>query len=77
MAFGLVQVTVGALRCTEQPVSAYVVALDGRVSAGILIFRVLTWLLIIPVGLTTLGIWSVQDRRRQAADAAANPVASS
>ncbi len=38
-----------------------------QISAGILIFRVLTWLLIIPVGLTTLGVWSVQDRRHRAA----------
>jgi len=38
-----------------------------EISAAVLIFRVLTWLLIIPVGLTTLGFWKMQLRKNQAA----------
>ena len=34
-----------------------------QISAAVLIFRVLTWLLIIPVGLATLGFWKMQLRR--------------
>ncbi|MGB0111880.1 MAG: lysylphosphatidylglycerol synthase domain-containing protein [Ilumatobacteraceae bacterium] len=39
--------------------SAYV----NQITAAVLIFRVLTWLLIIPVGLATLGFWKLQLRR--------------
>lgn len=35
-----------------------------QITAAVLIFRVLTWLLIIPVGLTTLGVWQLQLNRR-------------
>jgi putative heme transporter len=35
-----------------------------QITAAILIFRVLTWLLIIPVGLGTLGLWKLQLRKR-------------
>jgi uncharacterized membrane protein YbhN (UPF0104 family) len=38
-----------------------------QISAGVLIFRILTWLLIIPVGLAVLGTWSFDDRRRHRA----------
>jgi uncharacterized membrane protein YbhN (UPF0104 family) len=31
-----------------------------QISAAVLIFRILTWLLIIPVGLGTLGLWKHQ-----------------
>jgi len=37
-----------------------------QITAAILIFRILTWLLIIPVGLGTLGLWKLQLRRSQA-----------
>jgi uncharacterized membrane protein YbhN (UPF0104 family) len=33
-----------------------------QITAAILVFRVLTWLLIIPVGLGTLGLWKLQLR---------------
>ena len=35
-----------------------------QITAAILIFRILTWLSIIPVGLGVLGFWSLQLRRR-------------
>lgn len=34
-----------------------------QITAAILVVRVLTWLLIIPVGLGTLGLWKLQIRR--------------
>jgi hypothetical protein len=34
-----------------------------QITAAILVFRILTWLLIIPVGLGTLGLWKLQLRR--------------
>jgi len=34
-----------------------------QISAAVLIFRILTWLLIIPVGLGTLGLWKHQLRK--------------
>ena len=34
-----------------------------QITAAILVFRVITWLLIIPVGLGTLGLWKLQLRR--------------
>lgn len=42
-----------------------------QITAAVLVFRVLTWLLIIPVGLAVLGVWQHQTRR--AADAAPSP----
>jgi hypothetical protein len=39
-----------------------------QITAAVLIFRVLTWLLIIPVGLGTLGVWHLQWRRRRRSD---------
>ncbi len=36
-----------------------------QITAGVLIFRVLTWLLLIPVGLATLAGWNIDQRRRQ------------
>lgn len=41
-----------------------------QISAAVLIFRVLTWLLIIPVGLATLGFWKLQLRKHPPAVAA-------
>jgi hypothetical protein len=35
-----------------------------QITAAVLVFRVLTWLVIIPVGLATLGLWKHQLRRR-------------
>ncbi len=35
-----------------------------QISAAVLVFRILTWLLIIPVGLGTLGVWKYQLRRQ-------------
>ena len=35
-----------------------------QITAAILVFRILTWLLIIPVGLGTLGLWKFQLRRQ-------------
>jgi uncharacterized membrane protein YbhN (UPF0104 family) len=41
-----------------------------EVAAGVLIYRLLTWILLIPTGLVALGGWKLT-QRRQAADAAA------
>ena len=38
-----------------------------EITAGVMIFRILTWLLIIPVGFATLGYWRFKQRGRQAA----------
>jgi hypothetical protein len=35
-----------------------------QITAAILIFRILTWLSIIPVGLGALGFWKLQLRKR-------------
>ena len=35
-----------------------------QISAGVLVFRVLTWVVIIPIGLAVLGGWNFQWRRR-------------
>lgn len=39
-----------------------------QITAAVLVFRVLTWLLIIPVGLAVLGFWQHQLRRSPATD---------
>jgi hypothetical protein len=39
-------------------------AFVNQITAAILVFRILTWLLIIPVGLGTLGLWKYQLRRQ-------------
>lgn len=36
-----------------------------QITAAVLIFRVLTWLLLIPVGLSTLAAWNIGQRRRR------------
>jgi hypothetical protein len=41
-----------------------------QITAGVLIFRVLTWIVIIPIGLTTLGVWQRMMARRPAEVAA-------
>lgn len=43
-----------------------------QITAAVLIFRVLTWLLIIPVGLATLGFWKLHIAR-ETSDTAAAP----
>jgi uncharacterized membrane protein YbhN (UPF0104 family) len=35
-----------------------------QVAAGVLIYRLLTWILLIPVGLVALGGWRLQQRRK-------------
>lgn len=42
-----------------------------QITAAVLVFRILTWLIIIPVGLGVLGFWRVQLRRRPPAAAPA------
>jgi putative heme transporter len=37
-----------------------------QITAGVLIFRVLTWIVIIPIGLATLGVWQRMMARRPA-----------
>ena len=44
-----------------------------QISAAVLIFRILTWLLIIPVGLGTLGLWKHQLRKSAPATSGAAP----
>ncbi len=41
-----------------------------QITAGVLIFRVLTWIVIIPIGLGTLAVWQRALRRRTATPAA-------
>ena len=52
-----------------------------QITAGVLIFRVLTWVIIIPIGLATLGIWQrLMARSKQkaaAAETATDPAATS
>ena len=45
-----------------------------QITAAVLVFRVLTWLLIIPVGLAVLGFWQHQLRRSPAPPSPATPV---
>lgn len=45
-----------------------------QITAAVLIFRVLTWLLIIPVGLATLGFWKLHVARHPHDQAATNPM---
>ena len=42
-----------------------------QITAGVLIFRVLTWVVIIPIGLATLGVWQRMMAKRSAAPPAA------
>jgi len=35
-----------------------------QVAAGVLIYRLLTWILLIPVGLVALGGWRLEQRRK-------------
>ena len=44
-----------------------------QITAGVLIFRVLTWALIIPIGLTTLGLWQWSMKRKVGEDDASVP----
>ncbi len=44
-----------------------------QISAAVLIFRILTWLLIIPVGLGTLGLWKHQLRKSAPTTSGASP----
>ena len=36
-----------------------------EVAAGVLVYRLLTWILLIPVGLVALGGWRLQQRRKE------------
>ena len=47
-----------------------------QITAGVLIFRVLTWVVIIPIGLATLGIWQRTMAREVEARSAASRGAS-
>ncbi len=44
-----------------------------QISAAVLVFRILTWLAIIPIGLGTLGFWKLQLRRTDRAMSTAVP----
>ncbi len=35
-----------------------------EIAAGVLLYRLLTWILLIPAGLTVLGAWRLQQRRQ-------------
>ncbi len=41
-----------------------------QITAGVLIFRVLTWVVIIPIGLATLGVWQRMTSRQSKAEVA-------
>jgi hypothetical protein len=41
-----------------------------QVTAGVLLFRLLTWLLLIPVGGAAIGLWQLGLRRAESASAA-------
>ena len=36
-----------------------------EVAAGVLLYRLLTWILLIPTGLAALGAWRLQQRKKQ------------
>ncbi|WP_344113064.1 lysylphosphatidylglycerol synthase domain-containing protein [Kribbella alba] len=63
----LITITPGGAGVVEVGTTAALVALGGdpaAVAAGIVLFRGFTYLLEIPVGGVTLGIWLLRDRRR-------------
>jgi uncharacterized membrane protein YbhN (UPF0104 family) len=63
----LITITPGGAGVVEVGTTAALVALGGdpaAVAAGIVLFRGFTYLLEIPVGGVTLGIWMLRDRRR-------------
>lgn len=65
----LIPITPGGAGVVEVGTTAALVALGGdpaAVAAGLLLFRGFTYLLEIPVGGVTLGIWLLRDRRRTA-----------
>ena len=68
----LIPITPGGAGVVEVGTTAALVALGGdpaAVAAGLLLFRGFTYLLEIPVGGVTLGIWLLRDRRRTAVTA--------
>jgi uncharacterized membrane protein YbhN (UPF0104 family) len=63
----LITITPGGAGVVEVGTTAALVALGGdpaAIAAGLLLFRGFTYLLEIPVGGVTLGIWLLHDRRR-------------
>jgi uncharacterized membrane protein YbhN (UPF0104 family) len=46
-----------------------------QITAGVLIFRLLTWVIIIPIGLSTLAVWQRMTARRTSEAADAPPAA--
>jgi len=65
----LIPITPGGAGVVEVGTTAALVALGGdpaAVAAGLLLYRGFTYLLEIPVGGVTLGIWLLRDRRRTA-----------
>lgn len=63
-----IPITAGDAGVSEVALIGFTTAITGegfvnQVTAGVLVFRLLTWLLLIPVGLGTLGGWSWQTRR--------------
>lgn len=67
-----VPITAGNVGVTELAYIGMLTPIAGtewvnEITAGVMIFRILTWLLIIPVGFATLGYWRFKQRGRQAA----------
>ena len=67
----VVPITAGDAGVSDIAYVSFVTAATGsafvnQVTAGVLVFRLLTWLLVIPLGLITLGGWRLQtDRKRR------------
>lgn len=71
-----VPITAGNVGVSETTLIAMMTAVSGsewvnEVTAGVLIFRVLTWIILIPIGLGALGIWRYGRRQEAAREAAA------
>jgi hypothetical protein len=71
-----VPITAGNVGVSETAFIGLLTAVSGsewvnEVTAGVLIFRLLTWIFIIPTGLAALGIWKYGQRRAAVAAAAA------
>jgi uncharacterized membrane protein YbhN (UPF0104 family) len=70
----VIPITPGSVGVTEVALVGLLTPLAGtefvnEIAAGVLLYRLLTWLLIIPVGFGVLGVWRINTRQKDDADA--------
>ena len=68
----MVPITAGDAGLTEVAYIGLLTAAAGsqfvnEITAGILLFRLLTWILIVPIGFATIGVWRYGLRRQTSA----------